>query len=332
MSENTKALTMCPKCRSKLDSKCELCGGTGACSVEIKFESAANDALAKKCDELEAENADLKCRLDVLHRIFVDYSIESDTTLRDVCARLTHANVELRNKLQREKNWNDALKKENMELAMIRAMLKSRVPVGQSTEHLDEYDGCGSAVSALLSAYDAVDKNIEHLVKERYEQQAKRYAIEQAMNDLEAAWRRKGPKPYDPGTLFANELAAALDSAVSGDSKKPDPVTPDFPSDIKTPRKLDYTSVLSAAERAAGKVSGPAQAALGARGRAEEGDVIYLSDDTRDKLLVAIGSGLSALLKAAAAENINAHEREALLLMGRHMGTVVDAALKEMGL
>lgn len=45
---------------------------------------------------------------------------------------------------------------DSAELAMIRAMLKSRVPVGQSTAHLDEHDGCGASVSALLSFSDAL--------------------------------------------------------------------------------------------------------------------------------------------------------------------------------
>lgn len=58
-----------------------------------------------------------------------------------------------------------------------------------------------------------------------------------------------------------------------------------------------------------------------------------LSQDTRDNLLVAVASGLSALLKAAGSEDdINASERAALRQMAAHTGTLVDAALEEMGL
>lgn len=57
-----------------------------------------------------------------------------------------------------------------------------------------------------------------------------------------------------------------------------------------------------------------------------------LSDKTRDSLLVAIACGLRVLLKAAAAGELNEGEVTALAQMAAHTGTVIDAALEEMGL
>lgn len=57
-----------------------------------------------------------------------------------------------------------------------------------------------------------------------------------------------------------------------------------------------------------------------------------LSSRTRDSLIVAIASGLTALLKAAAADDVNDTERATLRTMAGAIGTVVEAALQEMGL
>lgn len=121
------------------------------CQADV--DRVAAEDYAKKLDELKAKNATLKCRLDVLHWIFLDYSIESDTTLRDVVTRLAAA---------AERNALAA-----KELAMIRVMLKSRVPVGQSADYLDEHDACGGAVSALLSFSDALANELMKPARER---------------------------------------------------------------------------------------------------------------------------------------------------------------------
>lgn len=174
--------------------------------AEADVDRVAAEDCAKLLDAANAENADLKCRLDVLHRIFLDYSIDSDTTLRDVVERLTSANTKL-SQIVAAAQPITTYKKESMELAMIRAMLKSRVPVGQSTTHLDEHDGCGAAVSALLSYSD-------ELAAENQDLRA-RCAADDADSASAEAWERSWTAPF-----------------------------------------------ASAAERAAGKVSGPAQAAL----------------------------------------------------------------------
>lgn len=155
----SKILMRCPECGGN-GVNCSRCHGSGVVEIEVvgevapgpTFEAAANDALAKKCDELEAENAQLH-------------------------------------------------------------------------------------------------KQIRRLVQEREEQQAKRYNAEAKITRLTA----ENEDLCVELSKARHTVKAQEDALLHTESVRP----------VRETRNFSYyTSVLSAAERAAGKVSGPAQAAL----------------------------------------------------------------------